>query len=102
MRRGELFFFFKQKTAYEINKYLVRGIKNEPLRKIGTVELQMILNHLARKYSESIVKHAFVNLRSIMRMAQKLKFISDNPAEDTKMPETRSVDRPTMTAEQIV
>jgi len=37
-----------------------------------------------------------------MRMAQKLKFISDNPAEDTKMPETRSVDRPTMTAEQIV
>jgi len=35
-------------------------------------------------------------------MAQKLKFISNNPAEDTRMPETKAVDRPTMTAEQIV
>jgi integrase len=37
-----------------------------------------------------------------MRTAQKLKFITDNPAEDTRMPETKAVSRPTMTAEQIL
>ncbi|HYU47469.1 MAG TPA: hypothetical protein VEK84_14985 [Terriglobales bacterium] len=35
-------------------------------------------------------------------MAKKLKFIADNPAEDTRMPETKAVDRPTMTAGQII
>ena len=102
MRRGQWRPATEQKTEFEINKYLVRSIKDEPLRRIGTFELQMILNRLARTYSESIVKHAYVNLRSIMRMAQRLKFISDSPAEDTRMPETKAVDRPTMTAEQIV
>lgn len=102
MRRGQWRPATQQKTEFEIKKYLVQMIKNEPLRKIGTFELQMILNRLAQNYSESIVKHAYVNVRSIMRMAQKLRFISDNPAEDTRMPETKAVDRPTMTAEQIV
>src|SRR6185437_1788562 len=43
----------------------------------------------------------YVNVRSIMRSAQKLKFILDNPAEDVKMPETKAVKRRTMTAQQI-
>lgn len=62
----------------------------------------MSLNDLAQRFSESIVKHAYVNIRSIMRMAQKLKFIADDPAEDTRMPETKAVSRPTMTPEQII
>jgi integrase len=64
-------------------------------------DLQTFLNDLAEKYSESVVKHTFVNLRSILRMAHKMKFIADNPGEETKMPVTRPVERPTMTAEQI-
>jgi len=36
-----------------------------------------------------------------MKLAQKLKFMSDNPAEETKMPATRPIERPTMTPEQI-
>jgi integrase len=63
--------------------------------------LQTQLNDLAGKYSESIVKHAFVNLRSIMRVAHKLKFIAENPGDDTGMPDTRAVERPTITPEQI-
>lgn len=102
MRRGQWRPATRQKTEFEINKYLVQKIKNKPLRQIGTFELQMLLNDLAQNYSESIVKHAYVNIRSIMRMAQKLKFIADNPAEDTRMPETKAVDRPTMTAGQII
>src|SRR5262249_22859224 len=80
---------------------LVKEFEHVPLRTIGLFELQKLLNDLAEEYSESIVKHAFVNLRSIMKLAQKLKFISDNPAEETKMPATRPIERPTMTPEQI-
>lgn len=71
-------------------------------RHVRTAELQMLLNDLAQNYSHSIVKHAYVNLKSIMRVAEKLKFIADNPADDTRMPETKAVDRPTMTAGQII
>lgn len=102
MRRGQWRPATAQKTEYEINKYLVQRFKGTPLRTIGTFEIQMLLNQLAKKYSESIVKHAYVNVRSIMRTAQKLSFIPTNASEDTKMPETKAVSRPTMTAEQIV
>jgi integrase len=80
---------------------LVEKFKNVALRNIGLFELPVHLNDLAEKYSESVVKHTFVNARSIMRMAQKLKFISDNPGEETVMPVTKPVERPTMTVGQI-
>jgi len=54
---------YKDKTEFEINKYLVDEFKNVPLRTLGLFELQTRPNDLAEKYSESIVKHAFVNLR---------------------------------------
>lgn len=101
IRRGRWRPATKEKTEFEINKYLVREFENAPLRTIGLFELQKLLNDLAEKYSESVVKHAFVNLRAIMKLAQKLKFISDNAGEETKMPATRAVERPTMTSEQI-
>lgn len=34
-------------------------------------------------------------------MAQKLKFISENPSDETRMPATRPVERPTIAPEQI-
>lgn len=101
IRRGRWRRATRDKTEHEINKYLVEKFKNVALRNIGLFELQVHLNELAEKYSESVVKHTFVNARSIMRMAQKLKFISDNPGEETAMPVTKPVERPTMTAEQI-
>jgi hypothetical protein len=60
-------------------QYLVKEFEDIPLRTIGLFELQKLLNGLAEKYSESIVKHAFVNVRSIMKLAQKLKFVSEKP-----------------------
>lgn len=91
----------REKTEYEIKKYLVEKFANVPLRNLGLFELQTHLNDLAEKYSESIVKHAFVNLRSIMRMAYKLKYSLEDVAEETRMPITRPVERPTMTPGQI-
>lgn len=101
IRRGRWRPATREKTEYEIKKYLVEKFKNVALRNIGLFELQTQLNDLASKYSESIVKHAFVNLRSIMRVAHKLKFIAENPGDETGMPATRAVERPTITPEQI-
>jgi len=102
MYRGRWRLPTKKKTEFEINKYLVEKFSKSPLRDLGMFELQVHLNKLAEGYSDSIVRHAFTNTRSILHLACKLKFIQDDPAEDLKMPQTKEVERPTMTAEQIV
>lgn len=86
----------------KIKKYLVEKFKGVPLRETGLFELQMVLNNLAENFSESIVKHAFVNARSLMRLAHKFKFIEENPADNMRMPDTKPVERPTMSAELII
>lgn len=101
MRRGRWRPATKQKTEFEIVKYLVENFKSVPIREVGLFELQVHLNKLAESYSESIVRHTFVNIRSIMRLARKLKFLQEDPAEELKMPQTKEVKRPTMTAKQI-
>jgi integrase len=101
IRRGRWRPATQQKTEFEIGKYLVENFESVPIREIGLFELQVHLNQLAETYSESIVRHAFVNIRSIMRLARKLKFLPEDPAEELKMPQTKEVKRPTMTAKQI-
>ena len=101
MRRGRWRPATQQKTEFEIGKYLVENFECVPIREIGLFELQVRLNKLAEIYSESIVRHAFVNIRSIMRLARKLKFLQEDPAEELKMPQTKEVKRETMTAQQI-
>ena len=75
MRRGQWRPATQQKTEFEIGKYLIENFESIPIREIGLFELQVHLNKLAEIYSESIVRHAFVNIRSIMRLARKLKFL---------------------------
>jgi integrase len=101
MRRGGWRPATRRTTEFEIKKYLVGEFLGTPLRDMGLFGLQTWLNGLAVQYSESIVKHAFVNARFIMRMAQKLKILPENPAEDLKMPITRPVDKPTITPGEI-
>jgi integrase len=101
MRRGRWRPATQQKTEFEIYKYLVENFKRVPLRELGLFELQVHLNKLAESYSESIVRHAFVNIRSIMRLARKLKLLPEDPSEELRMPQTKEVKRPTMTAKQI-
>lgn len=87
--------------GYEIQKYLLSSLRDLPLRKAGPFELQVLLNELTESYSNSVVRHAYVNLKAILRTAKKLKFIADNPAEDVAMPDTKPVDRPVLSAGQI-
>jgi integrase len=101
MRRGRWRAATQKNTEYEIKKYLLSFLGDLPLRKAGTFELQVLLNRLAKDYSDSVVRHAYVNLKAIFRTARKMKFISENPAEDVAMPETKPVDRPVLAATQI-
>lgn len=100
-RRGRWRVATKKSTEFEIRRYLVGKFGQVPLRELDPFQLQMWLNKLAEKFSETVVRHAYVNLRAILKMARKLKFLSENPAEDLEMPETREVVRPIISAEQI-
>lgn len=101
MRRGRWRPATKKSTEFEINRYLVDRFGDTPLREIDEFQLQIWLNTLAEKYADTVVRHAFVNLRAILKMARKLKFLTENPAEDLQMPETREVQRPVISVEQI-
>jgi len=91
--RGRWSVTTKKKMEYEINRYLVGTLKDIPLTSISLFELQTLHNKLAEKFSESIVRHAFVNLRSIMKVALKLKVLAENPGEDLEMPITRTAEK---------
>ena len=81
LRRGKWGTATKKKTEFEIDRYVVESFKGTPLRNIGLFELQRLLNGLAERYSESIVRHAFANLKSVMKVAKKLKVLAEDPAE---------------------
>ncbi len=101
MRRGRWRIATRKSTEFEIKRYLVSMFGAVPLRELDPFQLQVWLNKLAEKYSDAVVRHAYINLRAILKMARKLKFLSENPAEDLEMPETREVQRPVISAEQI-
>ena len=101
IRRGRWRVATQKTTEDEIKRYLLSTLRDLPLRKVGMFELQVLLNRLAKGYSDAVVRHAYVNMKAIFRTARKLKFISENPAEDVAMPETKPVERPVLTAAQI-
>jgi integrase len=101
MRCGQWRPATKKTTEYEIERYLVSTLGTKPLRTLNTFDLQVVLNKLAQNYSDSVVRHAYVNLKAILRTARKLKFLIDDPGEDMKMPDTKAVERPTLTQEQL-
>jgi integrase len=69
---------------------------------LGTFEIQVWLNKLATKFSQSVVRHCYANIRSIMHMAKKMNFVTKDPAEDVTMPQTMPVEKPLMAQEQIL
>lgn len=92
----------KKKTEYEIRRYVLRQFGHLPLNSIGPFELQDHLNTLAIDFSESVVRHAYVNLRSIFNNAVDLEFMTKNPARRLKMPDTRVPDKSTLEPAQIL
>ena len=101
MREGRWRPATKKTTEYEIERYLTTAVGSNPLRTLNTFELQVLLNKLAQDYSDSVVRHAYVNLKAILKTARKLKFIPEDPGEDLVMPDTKTVEKPTLSKEQI-
>jgi hypothetical protein len=82
MRRGRWRVATKKSTEFEIRHYLVSKFGLKPLRALDPFQLQIWLNKLAEKYADTVDRHSYVNLRAILKMARKLKFFIENPAED--------------------
>lgn len=92
----------KTKTAYEIQRYLAPQFGDRLLKDIGLFELQTHLNKLAKTFSGAVVRHTFVNIRSIFNRAVDVDFIAKSPARRLAMPETKPPDRSVMPAATIV
>ena len=102
MREGTWSPAYRKINTFEIKHYLVEHFGRIPLNQLGAFEIQVWLNKLATKYSQSVVRHCYINIRSILQMAKKLKFLAADPAEDVNMPQTKPVEKPVMTQEQIL
>jgi integrase len=93
---------YRKINTFEIKHYLVKHFGRISLNQLGPFEIQVWLNNLATQYSQSVVRHCYINIRSILQMAKKLKFLTSDPAEDMTMPQTKPVEKPVMTQEQIL
>jgi hypothetical protein len=103
MREGAWSPAYKKSNTYELGHYLISHFGDLPLRKLDAFGIQIWLNQLAAKdYSEAVVSHCFTNIRAITRLAKKQKYLTEDPGEDVTKPQTRSVERPVMTREQIL
>jgi integrase len=69
---------------------------------IGHVRNPGLAEQSGRKYSQSVVRHCYSNIRSITHMAKKMNFLTSDPAEDVTMPQTKPVEKPQMTQKQIL
>jgi hypothetical protein len=67
MREGRWHQATKDKTTYEIKRYLVEYFGERALEEINQFELQVHLNKLAKDFSDSIVRHTFSNVKAIFR-----------------------------------
>jgi len=103
MRQGSWSPAYKKTNTYEIDHYLISHFSRLRLQEMGTFEIQVWLNGLAEAgYSQSVVRHCFSNIRAIMHLAKKQRFLVDDPGEDVTMPLTNPVEKPVMAQEQIL
>jgi integrase len=102
MREGRWHQATKEKTSYEIERYLVEYFGDCSIEQVTQFELQLHLNRLAKDFSDSIVRHAFSNIKAIFRTARKLKFLVEDPAEELLMPDTRVVKKPKIEPRMIL
>src|SRR6202045_282842 len=101
MREGQWSPASRQTVPYSVRRYLVSVFGDRELSGIKETELQLFLNNFAKKYSSGTVVRAYTNLKAIMRMARKKRYIQEEPAEDLKLPRTHQQPTPTLSPEQL-
>jgi integrase len=102
MREGNWSPAYRETNGYAIEHYLILRFGNTPLREMNTFEMQVYLNRLAERYSDAVVHQTFTNVRAIMKLARKQKFLVEDPAEDLVLPLTMLSEKPVMNREQIL
>jgi integrase len=103
MRQGSWSPAYKKTNTYQLEHYLISHFGELPIRRLDTFEMQIFLNELSEKgYSEAVVRQCFNNLRAIAHLAKKQKYLIEDPGEDVKMPQTKTVEKPVMTREQLL
>jgi integrase len=102
MRQGKWSPAYRQTNGYAIEHYLISRFGDSPLRDLNTFEIQVYLNQLAEKYCESVVHQAFSNMRAILHLARKQKYLVEDPGEDVVLPLTTPVEKPVIDREQIL
>jgi integrase len=103
MRQGKWSPAYRKTNTYQLEHYLISQFGDHPLRKLDTFEIQVWLNGMADKgYSQAVVRQCFSNMRAITYMAKKQKYLAEDPGEDVTMPQTKPMEKPVMTREQIL
>jgi integrase len=103
MRQGQWSPAYRKTNEYHLKHYLILQFGDLPLRKLDTFGIQVWLNGMADKgYSQTVVRHCFTNMRAITHMAKKQKYLAEDPGEDVTMPQTKPVEKPVMSREQIL
>lgn len=102
MRQGKWSPAYRETNGYAIEHYLLSRFGDYPLRDLNTFEIQVHLNQLAESYCESVVHQAYSNVRAILHLARKQKYLVEDPAEDLVLPLTMPVEKPVIEREQIL
>jgi integrase len=90
-----------KQNAEQILHHIFKVFGNTPLEQLDKIALQIWLNDLAKTYSDSLVKHCRTYLKSILEEAVDQDYLRKNPAKKLTLPDTREVDKTTLTAEQF-
>lgn len=86
-RQGQWSIPYAPNARYNLEHYLMGQFGDRALSTITDLEIQSWLDGLAEKrYSRSIIKQCFDNIRAVFKYAKRKQFIAETPTEDLKMP----------------
>jgi integrase len=88
-------------AAEHILKHIFGAFGKAPLERLDKIALQSWLNDLAQTHSDSVVKHCRIYLKSILEEAVEQDYLRKNPAKKLVLPETREVEKATLTPAQF-
>lgn len=91
----------RQTQIDNIERYCVQLLQEKPLSKIERFGLQMQANHLAEKFSRSVVAKFVTWSRAILEEALDQDFVAKNPAKKLVMPKTKPENKRFLTLHEI-
>ena len=88
-------------NANESLAHIFKTFGSTPLEELDSVALQKWLNEIAKKHSDSVVKHCRYFLKAILKFAVWEDYLIKNSAEYLVLPQTKPVDKTVLTPDQF-